>query len=100
MRLRLVLASILILTLSPVGYPDEAKAAYKKGVRAESQKQYDAAYEFFKQAYTLKPKDSLYEMAYMRARASAAAQHVSNGLKLRNDQKLQEAIVGVGKSTL
>lgn len=92
MRLRLVLASILILTLSPVGFPDGAKAAYNKGVRAESQKQYDAAYEFFKQAYTLKPKDALYEMAYMRARASAAAQHLSNGLRLRNDQKLQEAI--------
>lgn len=66
-RLRFVLASILILTLSPVGYPDKAKAAYKKGVRVESQKQYDAAYESFKQAYTLKPKDAQYEMAYMRA---------------------------------
>jgi general secretion pathway protein D len=92
MRMRFVLASILILTLSAAGYPDEAKTAYKKGVRAESRKQYDAAYESFKQAYTLKPKDARYELAYMRARAYAAAQHVTNGLKLRNDQKLQEAL--------
>jgi general secretion pathway protein D len=92
MRLRFLLVSILILTFSPAGYPDEAKAAYKKGLRAESQKQYDAAYESFKQAYTLKPKDAQYEMAYMRARAYAAAQHVANGLKLRDEQELQEAL--------
>ena len=92
MRLRLVLAFILILTLSPAGYPDEANAAYKKGVRAESEKQYDTAYESFKHAYTLKPNDAKYELAYLKARASAAAQHVANGLKLRNDKKLQEAL--------
>lgn len=92
MRLRLVLAFILILTLSPAGYPDEANAAYKKGVRAESEKQYDTAYESFKQAYTLKPNDARYELAYLRARAYAAAQHVANGFKLRNDKNLQEAL--------
>lgn len=92
MRLRLVLAFILILTLSPAGYPDEANAAFKKGVRAEAEKQYDTAYEAFRQAYALKPTDAKYEMAYLRARASAAAQHVANGLKLRDDKKLQEAL--------
>jgi general secretion pathway protein D len=92
MRLRFVLAFILILTVSPAGYPDAASSAYKKGTRAESRKQYDAACESFKLAYTLKPKDARYELAYMRARATAAAQHVANGLKLRNEQKLQEAL--------
>jgi len=91
-RRRFVLASLLILALAAPGYPDAAKDAYKKGVRAESQKQYDVAYESFKQAFTLKPTDARYEMAYMRARAYAAAQHVANGLKLRNDNKLQEAL--------
>jgi general secretion pathway protein D len=92
MRLRLVLALILILTLSPPGYPDEARAAYKKGIRAEAGKQYDAAYESFRQAYALKPNDAQYEVAYLRARASAAAQHVANGFKLRDNKKLQEAL--------
>lgn len=92
MRLRLVLAFTLILTLSPAGYPDEANAAFKKGVRAEAEKQYDTAYEAFRQAYALKPNDAKYEMAYLRARASAAAQHVANGVKLRDDKKLQEAL--------
>lgn len=92
MRLRFVLASILVLTLSAMVGADEAKTAYKRGVRAESQKQYDAAYESFKQAFTLKPKDAQYEIAYMRARAYAAGEHLANGLKLRKDNKLQEAM--------
>lgn len=92
MRLRLVLTFILILALSPAGYPDEANAAYKKGVHAEAEKQYDTAYESFRQAYALRPNDAKYEMAYLRARASAAAQHVANGFKLRDDKKLQEAL--------
>lgn len=92
MRLRLVLTFILVLALSPAGYPDEANAAYKKGVHAEAEKQYDTAYESFRQAYALRPNDAKYEMAYLRARASAAALHVANGFKLRDDKKLQEAL--------
>jgi len=93
MRVRLLLASLLILTLSAPNYANEAKAAYKRGVRAESQKQYDEAFESFKQAYTLNRKEAKYVTAYLRARANAGAQHVSNGLKLRDDLKLQEALV-------
>jgi general secretion pathway protein D len=91
-RPRIALASILALLLSAPSYADGAKAAYKEGVRAESHKQYDAAYEAFKRAYTLKPKDTQYQTSFLRARAYAAAQHVANGLKLRNEQKLQEAL--------
>jgi general secretion pathway protein D len=92
MRVRLLLASLLILALSAPNYADEAKAAYKRGVRAESQKQYDAAYESFKQAYALNRKEAKYVTAYLRARANAGAQHVGNGLKLRDDLKLQDAL--------
>jgi len=92
MRVRLLLASLLILALSAPNYPNEAKAAYKAGVRAESKKQYDEAFESFKQAYALNRKEPKYVTAYLRARANAGAQHVSNGLKLRDDLKLQEAM--------
>jgi general secretion pathway protein D len=92
MRLRVLVASLLILALSPPNYADEAKAAYKRGVGAESQKQYDAAFDSFKQAYTLNPKEPKYVTAYLRARANAGALHVSNGLKLRDNLKLQEAL--------
>jgi len=92
MCLRILLASVLALALGVPGYPDEAKTAFKLGVRAESEKQYDAAFESFKQAYALKPKEAKYVTAYLRARRNAAAQHVSNGLKLRENLKLQESL--------
>jgi general secretion pathway protein D len=91
-RLRYLLALVLILTLGGSVYPDQAKTAYKKGARAESQKEYDTAYQAYKEAYTLNPREPRYEMAYMRARAYAAAQHVANGMKLRDSLKLQEAM--------
>lgn len=90
--LRFVVASTLMLTLAMPSYPDEAKAAYKRGLRAQSHKQYDAAYESFQQAYALKSKEPKYMTAYVRSRAYAAAQHVANGMKLRDDLKLQEAL--------
>ncbi|PYT78897.1 MAG: hypothetical protein DMG40_18450 [Acidobacteria bacterium] len=92
MRIRFLVACILILGLSTAAYPDEAKSAYKKGVSAESRKQFDAAFEAFKQAYTLKPNDARYATAYLRSRAFAAAQHVANAMKLRDSLKLQEAL--------
>jgi general secretion pathway protein D len=92
MRVRLLIASLLILVLSAPNYPDEAKAAFKAGVRAESKKQYDEAFESFKRAYALNRKEPKYVTAYLRARASAGALHVSNGLKLRDDLNLEEAL--------
>src|SRR5256884_8122154 len=90
MRLRFLFAFLLILTLSAAAYPDAANTAYKQGVRAESRKQYDQAFEFYKQAYTLKPEEPRYGTAYLRSRTFAAAQHVANGMKLRESIKLQE----------
>lgn len=92
MRVRFLLFSLLILALSAPNYPDEAKAAYKRGVRAESQKNYDEAYQSFKQAYTLNRKEAKYVTAYLRARANAGTQHVNNGRKLRDNLRLQEAM--------
>jgi general secretion pathway protein D len=91
---RTVLCSLLVVTLSaPAAFPDEAKNAYKNGVRAESQNQYDQAFDEFKKAYTLKPKDPKYTSAYLRIRTSAAEEHVHQGQLLRANQKLQEAVI-------
>ncbi len=43
-HLRIMLAAILTLAISAPTYSDQAKAAYSRGVRAESQNQNDAAY--------------------------------------------------------
>ena len=99
MRLRFLLASLLVLTLAAAVYPDQASTAYKQGVHAESEKQYDAAYQAYKRAYSLKPNEPRYATAYLRSRTYAAALHVANGMKLlhqgaelRDDLKLQEAL--------
>jgi general secretion pathway protein D len=92
MRLRILLIPMIVLLLGPPAYSDEAKAAFNRGVQAQSQDQYDAAYEAYKEAFALKPKEPKYEMAYLRARALAAQQHVQNGQSLREQGKLQEAL--------
>ena len=93
MRLRVLLCSILVLALALPSHSDEASSAYRRGTRAEAEKQYDAAYEAFRQAYTLKPKEPKYISSYLRVRAAAATEHVNNGIKLRDQQKMQEAIL-------
>ena len=92
-HLRIMLAAILTLAISAPTYSDQAKAAYSRGVRAESQNQNDAAYEAYKEAYALKPKDPKYMAAYLRSRAAAAAEHMQKGRSLRDNLKLEEALV-------
>ena len=92
-HLRIMLAAILIMAISAPTYSDQAKAAYSRGVRAESQNQNDAAYEAYKEAYALKPKDPKYIAAYLRSRAAAASEHMRKGQSLRDNLKLEEALV-------
>lgn len=92
MLLRVVLASILLMALSVPIYPDQAKAAYDRGVRAEAKKQYDAALEAYQQAYTLKPNDPKYAASYLRSRSTAAAEHLRSGQQLRDNLKLPESL--------
>jgi general secretion pathway protein D len=73
-------------------YADQASAAFKRGARAESKNQSDAAFEAYKQAYALKPKDPKYATAYLRVRTAVAINHVQNGEKLLNSGDLEGAI--------
>ncbi len=92
-HLRIMLALILSMAISAPTYSDQANAAYARGVHAESQNQNDAAYEAYKEAYALKPKDPKYIAAYLRSRAAAAAEHMRKGQLLRDNLKLEEALV-------
>jgi general secretion pathway protein D len=92
MRLRILLIPMVFLFVSSPAYSDGAKAAFNRGARAQSQNQYDEAYEAYKQAFALKPNEPKYEMAYLRSRALAAEQHVQAGQSLREHGKLQEAL--------
>src|SRR5579863_7553022 len=96
MRPALLLVLVAVVTLPAIA--DKAKDLYAKGQDAEAREQFVAAYDFFKQAYDLKPKDLRYRAAFERVRFEAAASVVRNGQKLREDGKLDEAVAEFQKA--
>ncbi len=96
MRLALWLSLVAALTLPALA--DKAKDLYVKGQDAEARQQYEAAFDLFKQAYNLKPKDLRYRAAFERVRFQAAATLVHRGQQLRQDGKLDEAVAEFQKA--
>jgi general secretion pathway protein D len=86
-----VVALLVVVAILPA-IADKAKTIYEKGEDAEARQQYEAAYEFYKQAYDLKPKDLRYRTSFERMRFKAAAMVVHHGVVLREQGKLQEAL--------
>src|SRR5271170_2612128 len=84
-------ALLVLVAILPAIPADKAKAVYEKGQDAEARENYEAAYNLFKQAYDLKPKDLRYKASFQRLRFKAAATIVHRGQKLLDDGKLQEA---------
>src|SRR6266403_2872207 len=88
-------AAIVLLVVAvtlPIGAADSAKSLYNKGKDAEARQNYEAAYDFYRQAYDQKPKDLAYRASYERTRFLAGASHVHRGQLLREAGKLQEAL--------
>ena len=96
---RLIRPALFVLFLLCLGLPvlarhvDSAKAFYEKGADAEARQDYVQAFDYFKQAYNLKPKDLRYRTAFERTRFYAASSHVHRGQILRDAGKLDEAAV-------
>ena len=63
---------------------DKAKDFYDKGQDAEARQNYETAFDLYKQAYDLKPKDLRYRAAYERREFLAGASHVHRGQLLRD----------------
>jgi general secretion pathway protein D len=98
---RMMRPALLLLLVAAVTLPavaDKAKDFFLKGQDAEARQQYEIAYNFFKQAYDLKPKDLRYRSAFERIRFEAAATIVHNGQKLRDDGKLDDAVAEFQKA--
>ena len=89
---RLLAALLLALALVGPALADKAKSLYQQGKDAEARQKYEEAFEFFRQAYDLKPKMLGYRVAYQRTRFLAAASHVHRGQILRDAGKLTEAL--------
>jgi general secretion pathway protein D len=88
-----VLALLLVLAVSVLASSDkQAKALYQKGKLAEARQDYISAYNFYHQAYQLKPTDLTYRSSYEYVRFLAAAAYVHQGQILLSGGKLQEAL--------
>lgn len=72
----------------------------KLGQKAEAQKDYDAALNYYDQAVGTDPKEPAYLLPDQNVRVKASEAHVSEGRKLQKAQKLQEALVQFQKAFL
>jgi general secretion pathway protein D len=93
-------AAVLLLVVIAIlpAIADKAKTFYEKGQDAEARQNYEGAYEFYKQAFDLKPKDLRYRASFERMRFKAAASMVHRGQLLRDDGELQEALAEFQKA--
>lgn len=102
MKTRLIRpATITLLVVAmtlPIGAAESAKSLYNKGKDAEARQNYEAAFDFYKQAYEQKPRDLAFRASYERTRFLAAASHVHRGQLLREAGKLQEALTEFQKA--
>src|ERR1700674_1689512 len=89
---------LLVLAVTLAIAADKAKSLYNKGKDAEARQNYEQAYDYYKQAYELKPKDIGYRASYERTRFLAGASHVHRGQLLRDAGKLDEAIAEFRKA--
>lgn len=87
-------AALLLLAATSIlcAAIDQANSWYKKGQDAEARQNYEQAYDDYKQAYDLKPKELRYRASFERLRFLAGAEHVHRGQLLREAGKLQEAL--------
>src|SRR5438045_9035542 len=83
----------VVILLSSIGTVGESvRSLCSKGVKAEARQDYEAAYDFYKAAYTKEPSNLKYRVPYERTRFLAASVKVRKGEKLRDQGKLQEAL--------
>jgi general secretion pathway protein D len=100
-KTRLIRPAAIVLLIVAVTLPiaaDSAKSLYNKGKDAEARQNYEAAFDFYRQAYEQKPRDLAYRTSYERTRFLAAASHVHRGQLLRDAGKLQEALTEFQKA--
>ncbi len=96
---RSILPLLIALVALCVQFPvlarsvDSARVLWDKGADAEARQNYEQAFDYYKQAYNLRPKDLKYRASYERSKFYAAASHVHRGQILRDNGKLDQALI-------
>jgi general secretion pathway protein D len=89
---------LLILAVTLAIAADKAKILYNKGKDAEARENYEQAYDYYKQAFDLKPTELTYRSAYQRLRFLAGASLVHRGQLLREAGQLDAALAEFQKA--
>ena len=102
MKTRLIrpaaIALLVVAVTLPIGAADSAKSLFNKGKDAEARQNYEAAFDFYKQAYEQKPKDLPTAPPTSAPASWLRASHVHRGQLLREAGKLQEALAEFQKA--
>jgi general secretion pathway protein D len=88
----------VVLAITLPAAADHAHTLWNKGRDAEQRQDYEKAYEYYQEAFNLRPKDLRYRTAYEHIKFLASASHVHRGQLLRDSGKLDEAIVEFQKA--
>jgi general secretion pathway protein D len=96
-------AVLLAATLAGQVVPGEGKTRkgngyFAEGARYQEKKQWDAALQAYERALAEDPSDVSYRIAAEKARAAASQMHLENGLKLRSQGRLGEALVEIQRA--
>jgi general secretion pathway protein D len=96
-NLREFVSLAAILLLLPV---DGLEARTRKGDKflkqaraAEARKDYEQALDLYSQAISQDPQDPAYQLGARRVRFQASQMHVENGIRLRRDGQVDQALV-------
>jgi general secretion pathway protein D len=98
---RLLSPAALLLVVLAVTLPaaaDKAHSLWNKGKDAEQRQDYERAFEYYQEAFRLKPKDLRYRTAFEHTKFLASAAHVHRGQLLREGGKLDEALAEFEKA--
>lgn len=99
LRIGVALAALaLLLTTALNANNKKGDKLMKQGAAAEEQKDYDKAVDLYNRAVQADPNDPGYQLAERRARFESAEAHTRDGLKLREQQKLDDALVELQKA--
>jgi general secretion pathway protein D len=92
---------VVALLAPPVdGRTRKGEKLLKDGMKAEATQDYDSALTYYEQALEEDAREPAYLLATQRVRGRAAAQHITEGRKLVEQQKLNEALVQFQKALL
>jgi len=93
-----LLAVLMTLALPLAARTKKGDKLAAEGLKFEMQRQYDKALENYELALASDTSDINYQLMTRRVRFQAGQLHVNNGLKLRTDGKLDEALAEFNKA--